>query len=69
MNTKDRIMKIMKRRKSGMTSYELDKRVPEVKLKTVRNSLCELINDGVIVRDNEFKYLHNNRYVTAYRTA
>ena len=66
MNTKDKIMKLMGRRKSGLTSYELDKRVPEVVLKTVRNALCELVKVGKLEHD-DYKYLHNDRYVTAYR--
>jgi Mn-dependent DtxR family transcriptional regulator len=67
MSAKQDIMKILNRRKNGLTSFDLDDRLPDVTWKTVRNTLGDLMAEGVVEYD-DFKYLHNDRYVNAYRS-
>lgn len=66
MSTKTRILQVLSRRKTGMTSFDLTDRLGDVENKTVRNTLGELIREGSIEHD-EYQYLHHDRYVNGYR--
>ena len=68
MSAKKKIMALLNRRKTGMTSFDLYDRLPDLSGKTIRNNLGMLLADGVVEHD-EFQYLHEDRYVTAYRAA
>lgn len=61
-------MKILSKRKTGLTSFDLNDRIPQVEWKTIRNSLGELMSEGSVEHD-EYQYLHNDRYVTGYRAS
>lgn len=65
MSTKSKILKILNRRKTGITTFDLYSRVSDVSQKTVRNTLGLLIKEGTVQHDSK-RHMRNKRPVTGY---